>query len=1140
MNLADFERKSIDQDKYINDNTFKFQILTWHAEDEEGLDSSEDEEELTYKIYMFGCTEEGHNVCLKIKDYTPYFYVRIPDHLQSIWNNFHTKELERNLRNRFKNNLKKVELQQKMNIKGFTNFKKENYIKLIFNNEKTYKFAKYYFRPINKNTKKVDINKLPRLIKIDREPIEFTIFEHNIDPYFRFCHRKDIPMAGWVQVNKKYLETPDEFVSICQLEFECSWKHVSPCEEEQQNNLSPFTVASFDIECVPKNRRSFPDPNNPDDIIFQIGTAFYKEGSQECLKHVLTIGSAKENFKCAPVEDIIVETFKTEKELLKRWFILMKNISPDIITGYNIYNFDWTYVNKRTELNKLDNELGMLSRLVSSPAKMENIKFQSSAYGTNYWHFVRIPGITNIDLHKIIKRDHKLESYKLNDVAFHFNGENKVDLTPEELFKCVDGTAKDIAKAVEYNAKDTELVAKLIQKLWILAKNISAANVSYIPLNFLEIKGQGIKIKSTTMHKCKKFDVLIPTADYAQECEDSFTGATVLDPEPGAYYKPLAGLDFASLYPSVMIAYNFCLSTLVKDKEYLNLPDRKYLKVDWVDTTGKECSANYVQDVKGIIPQILEELWQERKKYKKLMKTAKNSTEYNILNGIQLAVKVVMNSFYGILGATFGDLSERNIASSVTAKGREALQQAKHYAKKWYDCEVRYGDSVPSYTKLDLFIDHKPIMIQIDEIEKYTHNNWINLNDDEKEYLELRHLDVFTNSDKGYTKVYSVMRHLLHPSKKILKIKTETSEVEVTDDHSLILSDGTIISPKNLKLGDKLLTSKNSELNSVISITEVKYSGYVYDLTTENHHFSAGIGDIVVHNTDSIYVEFKTNKTGREHFVEVFRIAEEAAKRISDTFKRPMELEFEKIMYPFIIYNKKRYATVIWTNSDKYDYIDYKGIAVTRRDFCAFVRDRAREIIEKLLLHDIYEFKMDNPEENIRLAKEHAENIITRLLTGQVPIKELYISRSLRDGYKNENIPHVALRNKMRNRDPNNVPQIGDRVKYVFIQIGEKAKTQSEKVEDPDYVLKNGIPLDYYYYYEHQLKSTLESVLSNLGLDLTNFFGDFESKYKPVFTKWANKYAKEHAEQNGFTLDDFPKGMKIKKQDVIDKLKSKK
>ena len=113
MDLSCFERKTIDQDTYINDKTFKFQVLTWHAEDEE-----DDEEELSYKIYMFGCTEEGYNVCIKIDDYTPYFYIKIPDNLQHIWNNFHTKELENSLRTRFRNNLKKIELQHKVNIKA--------------------------------------------------------------------------------------------------------------------------------------------------------------------------------------------------------------------------------------------------------------------------------------------------------------------------------------------------------------------------------------------------------------------------------------------------------------------------------------------------------------------------------------------------------------------------------------------------------------------------------------------------------------------------------------------------------------------------------------------------------------------------------------------------------------------------------------------------------------------------------------------------------------------------------------------------------------------------------------------------------------------------------------------------------------
>lgn len=1318
--LKQYIREQNTKGKHLNDTTFKFQILTWHAQDEEAPDA-EDDEELEYKIYMFGCDEQGRNVCIQIKDYTPYFYVKVPEHLQKIWSTFQTKELETQLSKRFRKGFKKAELCNRINIKGFTNLKKDKYLKLIFSNEKSYKFAKYYFRPINKTTKRVDEQKLPRILKIDREPLEFKIFEHNIEPYFRFCHKKDIPMAGWVEIPTNKLTEPSEYLSLCQIEHHVSWKHVSACNEEQQNNVSPFMVASFDIECVSKNRKSFPDPANPDDVIFQIGTTFYREGSGKMLKHVLTIGSKKDNYKCDPVDDVLIEIFNNERDLLKRWLTLIKNTSPDIITGYNIYNFDWSYINKRAKITKCDQELQMLSRLVSVPAKMENIKFESSAYGTNYWHFVRIPGITNVDLHKIIKRDHKLESYKLNDVAFYFNGENKEDLSPEELFKCVDGSAKDMAKAVKYNAKDTELVASLMQKLWILTKNISAANVSYIPLNYLEIKGQGIKIKSVTLHKCKKYDVVVPTADFNEECEDSFTGATVLEAKPGAYFDPIAGLDFASLYPSLMIANNLCPSTIVYEDKYLNLPDLEYFNVEWEDNNGKQCKAVYVQNVKGIIPSILEEFWGERKKYKKLMKGAKDKMTYNILNGIQLAIKVVMNSFYGILGASFGDLSERNIASTVTATGRAALKQAKYYAEKWYDCEVKYGDSVTGYTPVYLLIGNKLVITQIDKIESLTHNKWKKCADGEKEYLELT--NIYTWSDDGWTKLERLIRHRLHPSKKIIRVLTHTGMVDVTDDHSLITNNNEIVSPKEINTNTRLLhkslptnptetnnistaeariygfffgdgscgtydcpsgvksawnlnnsdlsmlknykqlcsevypelewvimdtmkssgvyklapkgnkygelvqfinnyrnetyldkckiipskiinssleikeafleglydadgskkdgfiridqknqisaaqikwlldelgfntsintradkpnvfringciTKMRKPINQVKKIDIIPYVGYVYDFTTVNHHFSAGVGNIVVHNTDSIYVKFNTNKKGREHFEEVFKIADEAAKRISDTFKKPMELEFEKIMYPFIMYQKKRYATVIWTNPNKYDYIDYKGIAVTRRDFCGFVRDRASEILEKLLLHKIYEFDFENPQENIDLAFNHAADIINRLLTGRVPIKELFISRSLRDNYKNENIPHVALVKKMKERDPNNVPQIGDRVRYVFVQTDKPAKTQAEKVEDPDYVIRNGIPLDYYYYYEHQLKSTMESVLSNLGLDLDKFFGEYEKQYKPVFTKWGSKTAKELAETNGLTLEDFPKGSKVKKEDVLKKLK---
>ena len=83
---------------------------------------------------------------------------------------------------------------------------------------------------------------------------------------------------------------------------------------------------------------------------------------------------------------------------------------------------------------------------------------------------------------------------------------------------------------------------------------------------------------------------------------------------------------------------------------------------------------------------------------------------------------------------------------------------------------------------------------------------------------------------------------------------------------------------------------------------------------------------------------------------EVFRISEIAADGCSQLFKKPIEMEFEKVMWPFILFSKKRYACVIWTNEHKHDYIDYKGIQVVRRDNCPYVKDKSMQIFEKILL----------------------------------------------------------------------------------------------------------------------------------------------------------------------------------------------
>ena len=147
--------------------------------------------------------------------------------------------------------------------------------------------------------------------------------------------------------------------------------------------------------------------------------------------------------------------------------------------------------------------------------------------------------------------------------------------------------------------------------------------------------------------------------------------------EPGAHFEQITGLDFASLYPSIMIANNYSYETIVKGSKYDNIDEVEYKDIIWKEDEGtpqeRVEKVRFVQNKKGILPIMLEKLWTERKSIKKEMKNVKTqlkdaktdeekavlSMKYDVLDGFQLAMKVSMNSIYGFTGANLGDFQKK-------------------------------------------------------------------------------------------------------------------------------------------------------------------------------------------------------------------------------------------------------------------------------------------------------------------------------------------------------------------------------------------------------------------------------------------------------------------------------------------------
>jgi DNA polymerase delta subunit 1 len=282
--------------------------------------------------------------------------------------------------------------------------------------------------------------------------------------------------------------------------------------------------------------------------------------------------------------------------------------------------------------------------------------------------------------------------------------------------------------------------------------------------------------------------------------------------------------------------------------------------------------------------------------------------------------------------------------------------------------------------------------------------------------------------------------------------------------------------------------------------------GYVYDLTTKSHHFHVGPGDLVVHNTDSVMVEFDVgNRTGKEAIEYSWEIGERAAEECTKLFKAPNNLELEKVYCPYFLYSKKRYAAKLWTKGKdgnmNMDYIDVKGLQLVRRDNTPHMREVCKELLDVVL-----ESSDTGPPKELALQRA------IELIEGDVPNEKLILSQGLSDSYKSKgfsvsinspdikdiNQAHVQVVRKMRERQPGSEPQSGDRVPYILIDTGDPKAKAFEKSEDPKYAKDNNLKIDYNYYFINKFLNPVCDLIEPLFEDpKEEIFGELLTRVKP-------------------------------------------
>jgi DNA polymerase elongation subunit (family B) len=276
----------------------------------------------------------------------------------------------------------------------------------------------------------------------------------------------------------------------------------------------------------------------------------------------------------------------------------------------------------------------------------------------------------------------------------------------------------------------------------------------------------------------------------------------------------------------------------------------------------------------------------------------------------------------------------------------------------------------------------------------------------------------------------------------------------------------------------------------IISIEDAGYEEIVYDLETEVGTFVAGslAKGILVKNTDSCYVKFPIHRSDYDSdfdFMQAeFEMAEKCAKFCTSKFKPPMELAFEKYMFPLVLFAKKRYAYTEWTNPKTPDsHVHYKGLQLIRRDTCKYVKEELDQIFQIIM-------KERSKEAAYKASLEFTKQSIQNLLNGNIDPNKLVLSKQLKSKYAvrknkiskefhwtNPDIqqPHVRLAQKLKEKDPANHPKPPDRVPYLFIEKKGENVLQCEKVIHPT-EFNGDYKLDSMYYFDHQYKKPLDMV----------------------------------------------------------------
>ncbi len=732
---------------------FVFKAITWNVEEEKDKTI----------IYVSGVDSESITYHAKIFNFLPYVYLELKS----------DKNVANYLFNDF---VQKFYAVQYTYCTKYLLYGKEKIkcMKIFFStNSRCKKFSNvFYDRQFYTTVNGLTVDNL-------------KVHEQNVDILLKFSSIYDINFSDWILIVGMRCKTKNFSSSDVCIYSYCN--NIS-CISHYNKSIFPKYV-SFDIECYTESKHfSIPNAEIEGDEIFQISlvSGYISQEIEQTDCYLISLFDPivdENNYLYYDEDDPNKKKVKTikcknEKELLLEFAYMINHINPDIFIGYNTLAFDWRYIIIRSKyIHNIENIIFDIGKISGILCEEKIIKWMSSAVGEQSYHYLNVIGRMNIDVFVEIGKNYKLQSNSLKYVSQYFlSGESKDDMSfrqmcdiirlykstgknisiydeftnpsgielrystgyteimRQKLLSCTSIKnrkriiAEGISKIGVYCVQDSVLSVKLMNKLDLYNVLTEFSIISRIPINYIQTRGQHIRVFALVYYTCQCMDIIInytgKESDYS-----TYKGATVLTAIAGKYEK-VAVFDFASLYPSIIISYNICYTTIVYDEK---IPDDECNVIIWEESNvefkyrfkkikiGEDGSISN----QGVLPKLLKDLLDKRKEVKNKLKNLSDDfqLEIKVCNSKQLAIKTVANSVYGVMGLTVGNIPFLIGAACVTAQGRYLINITCTYILSNIPySNIIYGDTdscmitIDNIEILDLFEICKQL---VKDITKY-------------------------------------------------------------------------------------------------------------------------------------------------------------------------------------------------------------------------------------------------------------------------------------------------------------------------------------------------------------------------------------------------------------------------------------